>query len=176
MLLGKLKVSEYSRRWYDQDRGCARLILLIHEIKNPSLNQAACKMLKNFSAKVNQEIAYRTNDPSQLGLAGIRDRYLKGTHSRRRYDRKSDLRSAVQELYLLPPQGLTAVGFQLNQTMEMLVVYSFALDKLEAQPDPKEVLNIMRVGLHEGMEAAQETLAECIGSDLFKELTRTYKG
>jgi hypothetical protein len=67
---------------------------------------------------------------------------------------------------------LTAIGFNLTDTFEMLVIYSFACDRLHAQPDTKEVLNIMRVGLHEGIQEARETLANYIGHDLYNDLTQ----
>ncbi len=176
MLLTNIQPGSQLRRWYDQDRGCSRLLLLLYEMAQPDLRHAAARLLMNYAQRIQADIkAQSKNVPNSLGLPGIREKYMTSQYARRQYDRDPLMKQTHSILYNLPMQGLTAVGFHLTDTFEMLVIYSFACDRLHAQPDPKEVLNIMRVGLHEGLLQAQQTLAEYIGQDLYADLAREFR-
>lgn len=176
MLLTNIQPKGQLRRWYDQDRGCTRLLLLLNEMSQPELRQAAARLLMNYAQRVLDDIrAQSKNQPNSMGLPAIREKYMTSQYARRQYDRDDLMKKAHGLLYNLPIPGLTAVGFHLTDTFEMLVIYSFACERLHAQPDPKEVLNIMRVGLYEGLVQAQQTLAEYIGQDLYDDLAQEFR-
>lgn len=168
MLLPNIQPVCPMRRWYDQDPGCTRLLLLLEKITQPELRQAAIRLLGNVTNKV---LAKMTDTGKyalhSIGLPAIREKYMTRRFMRRSYDASDDLRDICSTLYQLPLPGLAALGFSLTDAFELLVIYSFACEELYAQPDPEEVLNLVQRSLHEGLQVGRDTLIEYIGKNMF---------
>ncbi|MBK8189150.1 MAG: hypothetical protein IPK79_01720 [Vampirovibrionales bacterium] len=170
MLLPQIQPMGPMRRWYDQDPGCARLLLLLDKMSQPDLRQAAIRLLANFTEKV---LAKMTDTGKyalhSIGLPALREKYMTRRFMRRAYDHQDDLREIYGLLYRLPTPGLAALGFNLSDAFELLTIYSYACEQLFAEPDPEEVLNLVQRSLHDGLGVGRDTLIEYIGKNMFSD-------
>ncbi len=171
MLLDKIQSTGPQRRWYEQDPGFSRLLLLMKKMEQDKLRRVSIRLLLNNGRYINQQIT--TMVASQpIDMPDGRSR-LAPDQNRRQTDSNPDLRRFYDTLYSIPAQGLTAVGFNLTDTFELLLTYSMSCRQMQTVPQPQEILNMIRIGLHEGIRTSQTSLKDYIGEDLFQELSQT---
>lgn len=170
MILSNTNTPQKTRRWYDKDPGCSRLILLIKEMKQRSLQQVSGRLIKHFVEKMLNQLRGK-GQPVSLGLPAIQELYMAKKNRRRWYDNDEVLIDAIGDLYSLPEHGLSALSFQLNDTLELLVIYGFACERMEAEPDINDIRDIIKTGVYDGKPEAEDLVAEIIGKDLYETLT-----
>ncbi len=169
MLLDKIQATGHQRRWYEQDPGFSRLLLLIEKMGQEEMRIISIRLLLNNCRQINEQIATMLADPS-ISMPNGRSR-LDAQQSRRKNDSNPKLRQLYDALYSVPAQGMTAVGFNLTDTLELLLTYSLSCSQMKTRPQPQEILNMIRIGLHEGLRSSQTSLQEYIGAELFQELS-----
>ncbi len=169
MLLDKIQPTGHQRRWYEQDPGFSRLLLFIDKMGQEEMRIIGSRLLLNNCRYINQQIVAMMTEHA-LVMSDGRSR-LAPELSRRATDANPKLRQFYDALYGLPAQGMTAVGFNLTDTLELLLTYSMSCSQMETPPQPQEILNMIRIGLDEGLRTSQITLKEYIGTELFQELS-----
>ncbi len=160
-----------ARRWYDQDPTCIRMILVIREISQPEIREASSRLLLQMAEKILHQIQQNTRGgPVSLGLPAIQELFLSRREQRRWYDIEPTLKKAVGTLYSLPSVGLSALAFQLTDTMELLMIYSYACQRLDQPPTAEDLTEIIKTTLFEGRDIAEDLLTNIIGQDIFETL------
>jgi hypothetical protein len=160
------------RRWYDSEPECTRLVDIIEGIPNTEMRDVAGRLVIHFTERISNTLRgpYRAA-PVSLGLPAIQDLYASKRHNRRWYDDDQTLKKAFSGLYALPLPGLSAVGFKLTNTLELIHIYAYACARLEQEPSHHEVQEIIKVSLYEGKNEGTELLEEILGKDLYESLT-----
>ena len=168
MLLENIQPEGQQRRWYEQDHGFARLLILIERMPQESMRLLGYRLLLNNARRARKQLAdIQAYHPVEV--VDGKDR-LDPTLLRRHYDQDPVLKKVYDELYALPVQCMAAVGFNLAETLELLLTYAQSCKQVNQAPKADEILNMMRIGLYEGMRNAHVSLASYIGESLYKEL------
>jgi hypothetical protein len=159
------------RRWYDQEPACREVLHHLQHMDVPAVQAFAANFIAHLAEEVQTTLHLRSGSaPKTLGLAGIKETYLSRSQNKRWYDQKPHLKQAVSRFYTLPMQGLAALCFKLQEPMGLLATYSYVCQQLGQQPQEEDMTQLMRVGLFEGVEQAEDTLKALVGIDLYTAL------
>lgn len=166
------------QRWYDQDRGCARMIEQLEELNYPLVRLFCAKFIARIARQIRDILASRGKPGSQvggeglvsLGLPALKGLYAAKKTSRRWYDHDPQIQKAITTLYSLSQEGLTVLTFKLNDLMGLLVLYDTVCYQTLQDPTVQEMFKIAKAGLTEGMNVAEEVMVDILGFDVFSQL------
>jgi hypothetical protein len=162
-------------RWYDQEPVCRQVIDLLQQMENPTIQLFAANLVCQLANEVHNTLRLRSGSaPKTLGLSGIKETYLSRNQNKRWYDHTPQLKQAIGRFYTLPLNGLTALCFKLYEPLNLLALYSFICQQIGQQPQEEELTNIVRSGLFESTEQAEQTLIGLVGQDLYTALLSEY--
>jgi hypothetical protein len=175
MLKIMLVYPSFSRRWLDQEPVCQELLDMLQQMACPGVQDFGSQLLLGMVDRIASEIHKKTeNDIKTLGIHALKQRYLTKSAHMRWYDRHPVLKKAIGNLYALPLQGLTVLGFKLREPMNALGLYSFSCIELAMEPDPSDMMDIAKFCLYEPQEDSDQILETILGKDLFESLNQAY--
>ncbi len=165
------------QRWYDQEIACHKLLEQIRAMPQPESREFAAMVLIHFSEKLRKELQLRgknTLGVSSIGVPAISSLYNFGYKKRRWYDVETVLHKAVGLFYTLPVEGLSVIGFKLDDTFGLLQIYSTVCHQVDQPPDPKEMVHICTTALKVGRSEAESVLISIVGQDLYDSVNPRY--
>ena len=157
------------RRWYDQDRSCPRMLEQLREIDHPLIQEFCARVLINIAEKIKRVIdlekPYLKIGRSEAEAMNYMHRF--GNQKQRWYDAHPVMDEAVNELYNLPPQGLSAVSFHLAETFNLIQIYATVCQNVGHEPTYEELARIALVSLQLGAKEAEHVLVKLVGQARF---------
>jgi hypothetical protein len=162
------------RRWYDNEPACTRLIIQLKGMQHPEIRDFAARIMIHFSERLRKALSSKDKLSSRvnsLGVGALTSLYKFGSYKRRWYDHAPELHKAIGQLYTLPHEGLSVIGFKLGDTFGLLQVYSAVCYQLGQLPAQKEMTKIALTALQSGKKEAEEALIAIVGRDLYEALS-----
>lgn len=159
------------RRWYDQEPVCHHLMNQIQLVPQPEAQQFCGRLLGQLAEQMRKRIQ-ETNQSqaTSIGFRAIEGLYGFNQHHRRWYDHVQPVHRAVSRLYMLPSEGLVALGFSSGDLFGLLSVYAQVCDELKQKPSAEEMATITRKVLFEGQDQGAAFLKLLIGDEVFEVL------
>jgi len=165
------------RRWYDCEPACSKLILQLEDIQQPEIRDFCAKVMIHFCERVRKAIADKDKFSSRvksLGFSALNSLYKGRTRTRRWYDNlpeEKETQRAINQLYTLPQEGLTVIGFKLGDTFGLMQIYSAVCYHLGQIPSQREMTQIALTALQSGKKEAEEVLIAIVGQELYDALS-----
>lgn len=163
------------RRWYDSEPACSQLIRQMKKMRQEEVRDFAAKIMVHFCERVRKALSDKdkfTSRVKSLGVNAIHSLYKGRSRSRRWYDEVPEVKKAIDQLYTLPMEGLTVIGFKLGDTFGLLQIYSAVCYQLGQLPDQQEMIKISLAALQSGKTEAEEVLISIVGRELYQALSR----
>ena len=168
------------RRWYDSEPACSKLVLQLKNIQQPEIRDFCAKVMIHFCERIRKAIAERekfTSRVKSLGVSGLSSLYKGRNRMRRWYDNLPEgkgTQQAIGQLYTLPMEGLTAIGFKLGDTFGLMQIYSAVCYHLEQPPSQEVMIDIALTALQSGQKEAKEVLISIVGQELYDALSQEF--
>jgi hypothetical protein len=161
------------RRWYDREPACSNLVAQMQGIQSPDVRDFAAKVMIHFCERVRKALSDKDKFSTRvksLGLGAVASLYKGRTRTRRWYDKDPEAKKAIDQLYTLPLQGLSVIGYKLGDTFGLLQIYSIVCELLGQPPAKDEMSKITLTALQSGRQEAEEVLITLVGSELYHAL------
>jgi hypothetical protein len=164
-----------NRRWYDKEITCHRLMEQIRAMPQPEVREFCARVVIHFAEKLREEIHKKGKKGmlNSLGAPAIAGLYRFGHQKRRWYDRDPVLHKAAGYFYMLPLEGLAAIGFKLGDALGLIQIYALVCSQVDEKPDMAEMIRISKTAMQAGKAEAEAILISIIGKELYQSLTVT---
>jgi len=166
-------MESHDRRWYDREPACSNLVAQMKGIRQPEVRDFAAKVMIHFCERVRKALADKDKFSSRvksLGINALTSLYKGRRRERRWYDHDVEAKKAIDQLYTLPPEGLSVIGYKLGDTFGLLQVYSSVCQQLGQYPAGTEMTKIAMTALQSGRQEAEEVLITIVGRELYQAL------
>jgi hypothetical protein len=163
-----------NQRWYDQEPACPSIFKQIQRMPQPEMREFCARVLINVCEKLRKDIQHKMKDSadvSSLGVSAVTSRYGYGQYKRRWYDDEPVLHKAIGMLYSLPHGGLSALGFILKDTVDLIEVYAEICYQVEQPINMADISRITTITLQQGRKEAEEILIGLVGKDLYQSIS-----
>lgn len=147
----------------------------VKDMPQPEVRTFCARIIINFAEKLRKAIHQKKAEGVHLGSvqqSALASLYKFGYEKNRWYDKEPSVYMAVATFYTLPPEGLSALGFQLGDTFGLIQIYAKVCDQLGHPPETGDLVKICMTSLQVGVQEGSAVLIDLVGHDLYESLRR----
>jgi hypothetical protein len=162
-----------TQRAYDVEPACRVIMEQIRSMRHLSVQEFSAQILTQFADGI-LEIE-RNSGLKSLGISAIKNLYLTKRYHRRWSDSNPVLQKAFDMFYVLSPEGLSSLCFQLNDIFGLIAIYSYACDQTEKVPNLDDLMIVTRAGVFQGTPDAELQVMAMLGEHTYEVYAEQYR-
>jgi hypothetical protein len=165
-MLHKLINRPKTQRAYDVEPACRIIMEQIRSMRQVSVQEFSAQILTQFAEGILE--LERNTGLKSLGISAIKNLYLTRRYHRRWSDSNPILQKAFDMFYVLSPEGLSSLCFQLNDIFGLIAIYSYACEQTEKIPNLEELMVVTRAGVFQGTPDAELQVMALLGEKTYE--------